>query len=194
MGSSRQSTIFGSVSSKVDRVSVTRSMLRAQDASGFRSISQFIVGEGRAVSDRVGRPGIAVEIHQGQQQPGIDAAAQEQADRHIADELALHCLLVNGEQLFPGFAGRLWRCKGSGLESVPPAHLRCAVLDGQFGSRGEFADSLDDRVRRGSVTIAQEEIQRSRVDLGTAWHRRRERRAFPSRNTGDPHRSGSRSA
>ena len=46
-----------------------------------------------------------------------------------------------------------------------------AVLDRQLGSRGEFAHALEYRVRRGRIAIAQEEIQRSRIDLGPVRHR-----------------------
>ena len=54
----------------------------------------------RAVADGVGRPVAAVQVHQRQQQPGIDAAAQQQPDRHVAEQMPLQRALVEVEQLF----------------------------------------------------------------------------------------------
>src|SRR5215469_930498 len=148
-----------------------RGMLRSQYASGLCAVRQLVVGKGRTVSHRVGRPGTSVEIHQGQKQPGIDTAAQKQPDGHIADELASHGLFIESQQLLSGKFRRFCRRKRNGLESVPSIHLARAVLDRQLGSRGEFTHPLEYGVWRGRVAVAQEEVQRSRVYLRRLRHR-----------------------
>src|SRR5437868_5469877 len=50
-----------------------RGVLRSEYAGGFRAVRQLVVGESRAVSHGVSRPGTSVEIHQRQKQSGIDA-------------------------------------------------------------------------------------------------------------------------
>ena len=104
-------TIFGSASSKVDLVIVTDvcfdPRIRAVSAASANSSSAKLdpyptVYVGHA---------LPVQIHQSKQQPGIDAAAQQQANRNIADELPLHRALVKRQQLLLGFARGLWRLK-----------------------------------------------------------------------------------
>ena len=73
----------------------------SKHACRFRGICQFVVGERRAVPHGIGPPGAAVQVHQGKQQSGIDATAQKQAHRNVADELAPNRPLIDGQQLLP---------------------------------------------------------------------------------------------
>ncbi len=102
--------------------------------------AKFVVGIACAVSHGVSRPAATVQIHERQQHGGIHAAAQKQTHRHIADQLTPHCRLVDREQFFPSFAGRLRRQKGLGLKLIPPAQFILPILNRQLGSRGELVE------------------------------------------------------
>ena len=53
----------------------------AQEPGGFGGVAQFVVLEGIAVADGISRPGAALLVHEGQEQAGIESAAEKQADR-----------------------------------------------------------------------------------------------------------------
>ena len=138
---------------------------------GLRRVGQLVIGEARAVSHRVGRPGAPIEVHQGEQHAGIDATAQQQADRHVADELTADGLLIEREQLLRCLVRGLRGGERRGLGAVPPAEATETVFDRQLCARGELSDPLEERVGRRGIAVAEEEIQRARIDLGRSRHR-----------------------
>src|SRR5437016_2070637 len=78
-------------------------VIRTERVSRLRGIREFIIGERRAVTDSVCRPGFAAEIHQRQEQRRIDAAAQKQADGNVTDELPANGAFVKLKQFFASF-------------------------------------------------------------------------------------------
>ena len=148
-------------------------MLRAQHPGGFSSIGQLIVREGRSVADGISRPFFTVQIHQREQQPGIDPATKKQSYRHIANKLTLDRGLIQSKELFCGFGGRLCRTKRLGLEVVPAAYFAGAIFDRQLGAGRELVHSFEYGVRRRRKSIPQEKIQSSRCRFprGPAWPR-----------------------
>ncbi len=109
MGSSKHETICGRASSKVFLSSNTEVCLRRKYSGGLFRVFQLVIGKARSVPNGIGVPRLPVKIHEGEQQSGINTAAQQQSKRHIAEQLPFHRLLVEFEQLFLGFAGRLRR-------------------------------------------------------------------------------------
>src|SRR5207237_4331543 len=95
---------------------------------------------------------------------GIDATAQQQADRHVADELTADGLLIEREQLLRCLVRGLRGGERRGLGAVPPAEATETVFDRQLCARGELSDPLEERVGRRGIAVAEEEIQRARID------------------------------
>src|SRR5207244_11188882 len=118
-------------------------MPRRQPVRRLCRIRQFIIGKARTISHRVSRPRTPVQIHQGEQEPGVDATAEQQANRYVADELPLNSLFIEREQLFFSFAVRLYRCKWSRLRSVPSPQAMRAVFERYHGAWRELLYALE---------------------------------------------------
>src|SRR5207244_9540566 len=66
----------------------------AEHCRGFCSVRQLIISEGFSVTDRVRRPRPALLIDQRKKQPGVETTAKKYPYRHIAQQVATDCDLV----------------------------------------------------------------------------------------------------
>ena len=99
-GSSRNRTMFGQRLFKFLLVEPHLSMPRAQQRRSFGGVNEFIVRKTFAVADGVGRPVAAMLVHQRQQQPRIQSAAQENAHRHVGQQVPFHRRAIQFKQFF----------------------------------------------------------------------------------------------
>ena len=142
-----------------------RNVPAAEKTRRFRGVNQLVVFEGLAVAHGVGRPVAAVLPHQGEQQPGIKPAAQQDADRHVADQVTLDRTLVKIQQLASGLVFTLVAGERRGLVIVPALFAALALLDHQHGSRRELAYALENGQRRRRVPELQKQVQRRGIDV-----------------------------
>ncbi len=69
-------------------------VLRFQNPRRLFRIGQFIVSEALAVADRKRMPVRSILVHQCEQKSRVNAAAQKQPQRNVADQLAPYCLSI----------------------------------------------------------------------------------------------------
>src|SRR5215470_13855500 len=76
-------------------------------------------------------------------------------------------MAVERHELLARFVVALGCWKWRRHVAVPSLAPGFAVLEHQHRSRRQLLNALEDREGRGRVAIAQEEVQRDRIDLGT---------------------------
>ena len=124
IGSSRQATILRKRSVESFLIQHYTCSVRMKNDSRFRRIGQLIIRKARTITDGIGSPRLSIQIHQSQQQARVYAPAQQQAKRHIAQEMSFHCLFVEFEQFVLSLADRLCRRKWGGFD-IDTTAARC---------------------------------------------------------------------
>ncbi len=130
-------------------------MLGPVGSGRFGGILELIIGERRSIPDAERVPVAAIEAHQREQQARIQAAAEQQSERNVADEMPLHRRLVELDQFFRRLLRAGLRGEWHRGELVVARDVHLAVFDDEFFTRGELLDALEHRARGRRVAIAQ---------------------------------------
>ena len=109
------------------------------------------------------------------QQPGVDAATQPDADRHVADEVRADAVTQPRRELLRELAlvlrAHVARRRGRGAAPAPDLR-RVAWAPVQQRAGLELADVAEDRQRRGDRVEREVRLERVGVELAAkAWHR-----------------------
>src|SRR5262245_18824268 len=96
----------------------------------------------------------AVFIQQFEKKTGVQPTTEQQAYRHIAEEVTFQGAPVDRQQFFPGLLVRRHRRKRFRFELIPALNFYTSRICYQHRSRSKLVDSSIDRVRRGSEPIA----------------------------------------
>jgi hypothetical protein len=109
-----------------------------------------------------------VALHERGDETGVDAAGEEDAQRHIGDHAQGHGV---AEEVVEGLQGFVLRAVeavvGAALgdeHRVPVLGLFYRLADGQDGPRHQLLHAFDDRPGRGDVAVARVERGRFRID------------------------------
>ena len=176
IGSSSTETIRGSARSKNSLDSVTATFVAENRRAVSAASRQLVVLEcGAPVADRIGRPGFAVQPHQSEKQTGVEAAAQQQSDGHVAQQMPLQGALVDVEKLFLCLPIRLGRREGMRPEPIPALDPERPVLEDRHRAGRELAHALVQRQRGRRVSIPEEQVEGGRIDWRPAGQSRENR-------------------